>query len=121
MVENLGPQAAHDVNGYRCHLDSELVKSSIQSLHIAISGGNIGTDPSVRATEDLCISNVVNESVAPSQSTINESTREIDGGLFLIRLIKSLISDSFPSTTIFTPASPKFRTNPVSERDSATL
>ncbi len=87
MVENLGPHAAHDVNGYKYHCESEFVRSSIQSSHIAISGGNTGIDPSVLAIVDLCMLNDVNELLGFSQETSSVFIRDIEGGLFSIQLI----------------------------------
>ena len=86
-----------------------------------MSGGRTGTDPSVLVSKDFRISNDMNESLPGVQSIEIKSIREMDGGLFFIVSTNFMISDSCPSTTIFTPASPILRTNPVSKRDSARL
>lgn len=83
IVENLGPHAEHEVNGYRNQRDFGLNTSSMQSWQIAISGGMSTAAVSSFTSSDFSIKKSVNSPVASVHSTLIVSIRETDGAFFM--------------------------------------
>lgn len=110
IVENLGPQAEHDVNGYIYQRESGFIKSLTHSLHTAMSGGISRAEESVLVVDDFSIEKSGKSSLGSAQSICIESILETDGGCDFISLTRCSIWFPSPSATIRTPEVPRFST-----------
>ena len=110
IVENLGPQAEQDVNGYMYQRESGFIRSLIHSSHTAMSGGISRAKESVLTVDDFPIEKSGKSFLGSAQSIWMESILETDGGCDFISLTNCSIRFLSPSVTIRTPEFPRFST-----------